>query len=154
MNAAMSNFARLMAAGAAVMTISLVAAAEPSTEIPRQFHGAGCNLKYTYARAAKGDAADCVNAKAGRAEDQAYTNDDFIRITGTSVAGSELICDVKAVKTASATEFTFDADCLEGEQGIVSTVTLLLRPGRQIIFDHIYEGRHFIEIYQLREELQ
>jgi hypothetical protein len=156
MSAAMSNFARPMVLGLAMMTMGMFAAtAEPAAEIPAKFHGNGCNLKYTYARAPKDYAADCINARQGHKEGEGHNDDNFIRITKSSVAGVEWVCDVKTAKTAGETEFTFDADCGgEGDATYASTVTLLLRPGRLVIVDQAIEGRHLTDIYRLRDDLK
>ncbi len=128
-------------------------AAQAAEKIPAAFHGAGCNLKYTYARAPKGDATDCFSAKAFRKEGEGPDGDNFIRISGTKIAGFEWGCDVKTVKTVSETELTFEGAC--GDEGTEydGTVSLVLRPGRQVIIDQIVEGRHIVDIYRLRDDL-
>jgi hypothetical protein len=154
MTRALSNAVLPMAAGLALMATSLAGAAQPAGEIPAAFRGAGCNLKYTYARQPKGDASSCVSAKAGRKEGDGHDNDNFIRISRTGVAGVEWDCKVKTVKTASEAEFTFAGDCSDENTQSASTVTLLLRPGRLVIVDQVTEGRHIIDIYRLRDDLE
>ena len=144
----------LIGAGIVVFASAAAGAAQAGAEIPAAFHGAGCNLKYTYARAPKGDATDCFSAKAYRKDGEGPDGDNFIRISGTRIAGFEWGCDVKTVKAMSETELTFTGNC--GDEGTEydGTVTLLLRPGRQVIIDQIVEGRHIIDIYRLRDDLQ
>jgi hypothetical protein len=125
-----------------------------AAEIPASFHGAGCNLKYTYTRTPAGDATGCVSAKAGRKEGDGHDNDNFIRITNTGVAGVEWACDVKSVIKASENEFTFAGACSDEGSEFTSTVTLLMRPGRHVILDQDVDGRHIVDIYRLRDNLK
>src|SRR5262249_16575349 len=114
-------------AGALMLTASSVLAA-PS-EVPAQFHGAGCNLKYTYARTPQNSASACINAKADYKEGDGHDNDNFIRITRDGVAGVEWGCDVGSVIKAAESEFSFAGKCSDESVEFTSTVTLLLRPG-------------------------
>jgi hypothetical protein len=142
----------------AVIALALIlaassAAAAPS-EIPAQFRGTGCNLKYTYTRTPKGDAIDCFEAKAGRKDGDAHNNDNFIRITADGVAGVEWGCKAKSVTQADGNALTFAGACGDEGSEFAGTVTLLLRPGRLVIVDQEVEGRHMIDIYRLRDDLK
>lgn len=150
----MPKHAWLGMASLILIAIGVPAAAQPATEIPAEFQGVGCNLKYTYARTPKGDAIDCFNAKADYKEGYGHDNDNFIRITKDQVAGVEWGCTVKTGKSASEAEFTFAGDC--GGEGVdfASTVTLLLRPGGLVIVDQVIEGRHIIDVYRLSDALK
>lgn len=140
--------------GASILLSLAGGGAARTAEVPAPFHGAGCNLKYSYARAPKGDASDCISAKAGRKEGEGHDNDNFIRITKEGVMGVEWGCSVKSVRTAEPAEFTFAAACSDEGTEFASTVTLLLRPGRLVIVDQVVEGRHIIDIYRLRDDLK
>jgi hypothetical protein len=137
----------LSAAGAAC-------AAEGPAQIPVAFHGAGCNLKYTYARAPKGNASDCIAARANRNEGEGIIEDNFIRIDKGGITGFEWSCQVKTVKAASETEFTFAGTCGDEGAEYTGTATLLLRPGRLVIIHKVIEGRHAVDIYRLRDDLE
>ena len=126
-------FKHTLLASAATLVLAANAVdahAEAGTEIPPSFRGAGCNLKYEYSRTPKGDASDCINAKAGHKDGNAHDNINFIRIGKDSIAGVEYGCTVRTAKKATETEFTFNADCSEEGQSTPAEVTLILRPGR------------------------
>lgn len=144
----------LIAAGMLALTVSAEAVPGAGAEIPEKFHGTGCNLKYIYARTPKGDAYDCVKAKADYKEGTAHDNDNFIRIRAGGIAGVEWGCTVKSVKVATDTEFTFVGECSDEGHSSASTVTLLLRPGNLVIVDQITDGQHTIDVYRLRGDLR
>jgi hypothetical protein len=148
-----SHSIRCLGFGAFLLAGGL-ADASLSAEIPAALHGAGCNLKYTYARTPKGDASDCINAKAGREDGQGHDNDNFIRITKDKIAGVEWGCDVKSVTKVNESEVVFAGACGDEGTEYEGKVTLLLRPGRLVIIDQETEGRHMIDIYRLRDDLK
>ena len=129
-------------------------AAPGPAEIPAAFHGAGCNLKYTYARAPKAKADDCIAARADRRENEGIIEDNFIRINKAGITGFEWGCQVKTVKLANETEFSFAGDCGDEGTEYAGTVTLLRRPGRLVIVHRVVEGRHVIDVYRLRDDLE
>jgi hypothetical protein len=143
----------VMAAGMIAFAVNTGAVAAGGAEVPTKFHGAGCNLKYTYSRTPKGDAFDCVQAKSGYKEGVSHDNDNFIRINASGVSGVEWGCTVKSVKTSTDTEFTFTADCSDEGHSSAGTVTLLLRPGKLVIVDQVAEGTHIIDVYHLLDGL-
>jgi hypothetical protein len=147
--------AGLFATAVLVFAASTVdVSAGPGAEIPPQFRGAGCNLKYAYTKTPKADASECIYAKADHKEGDAHDNDNFIRITKDNVAGVEWGCTVKSVKAAGAAEFTFVGDCGEEGTSYPAVVTLLMRPGNLVIVDVANEGLHTIDIYHLLDGLQ
>ena len=87
----------LIAAG---IFLSWAGVAQGAPEIPAAFHGAGCNLKYTYARAPKAKADDCIAARGDRRENEGIIEDNFIRIDKGGITGFEWHCRVKAVKAS------------------------------------------------------
>jgi hypothetical protein len=130
------------------------ALAEPIAKIPPRFQGAGCNLKYVYARTPRLNASDCIAAKEGHKDGDAHDNDNFIRITEDGVAGVEWGCSVKTAKTMNEAEFTFAGECSDEGTSSSGTITLLLRPGRLVIVDQVTKGQHIIDIYHLLDGLR
>lgn len=120
-----------------------------AAEVPSSFHGAGCNLQYSYSRTLKGDAMDC---RAARTEGEP-SSDEFIRINRVGVGGWEWQCSVKNIKTANDDEFSFEGEC--GDSGTTwnANVTLLMRPGKVVIIDINTKGQHDINIYHLLDGL-
>jgi hypothetical protein len=115
-----------------------------------------CRLQsqYTYARAPKAKADDCIAARADRRENEGIIEDNFIRIDKGGITGFEWHCRVKAIKAANEAAFTFAGAC--GDEGTEydGVVTLLLRPGRMVIVHRVVEGRHVADVYRLRDDLQ
>jgi hypothetical protein len=144
----------LIGAGIFLSWAGATCAAQGASEIPAAFHGAGCNLKYTYARAPKAKADDCIAARGDRRENEGIIEDNFIRIDKGGITGFEWHCRVKAVKAANEAAFTFTGAC--GDEGTEydGAVTLLLRPGRLVIIHRVIEGRHVADVYRLRDDLE
>ena len=144
----------LIGAGIFLSWAGAACVAQGAAEIPAAFHGAGCNLKYTYARAPKAKADDCIAARADRRENEGIVEDNFIRIDKGGITGFEWHCRVRAAKPAKEAEFTFAGAC--GDEGTEydGAVTLLLRPGRLVIVHRVIEGRHIADVYRLRDDLE
>jgi hypothetical protein len=125
-----------------------------SNNIPSWFHGAGCNLKYSYTKTPKFDTSECISAKVGHKEGDAHDNDNFIRITENSVNGVEWGCKVKTVRTAKQAEMIFAGECSDEGENFEGVITIILRPGNFTIVDLATNGRHTIDIYHIIDGLQ
>ncbi|WP_088348010.1 MULTISPECIES: hypothetical protein [Rhodomicrobium] len=141
---------RLIGLAATVFTPFIMsdAAAARLTEIPSRFQGAGCNLKYSYARKPKADASDCVSAKAENTDGAGH--DNAIRITGSQVQGPKWACTVKSIEKLTKIEISFTADCSAENTPYSSTITLIRRPGKRMIVQQVVSGRYTLDIYHLR----
>jgi hypothetical protein len=121
-----------------------------AAEVPAVFHGAGCNLQYSYSRTPKGDAMDC---RAARSEGEPAT-DEFIRINNEGVGGWEWQCTVKHIKTSNNEEFSFEGECGDSGSTWTANVALIMRPGKVVIVDIDTKGQHDINIYHLLDGLR
>lgn len=103
--------------------------------IPPQFQGAGCNMKYVYAKTPKEDASECLTYWVKDKGVTAHNGDNFIRIGQMNVNGVDWGCTVREIKTSTKTEFKFVGGCSSESSEFDLTVTLTLKPGNFIVVD-------------------
>lgn len=121
--------------------------------IPPQFRGAGCNLKYTYAKTPKEDASECLTYWVKKKGETAHSGDNFIRIGDVDINGVDWGCTVREVKASTKTEFKFVGGCSSESNEYAMEVTLTLKPGAVVIVDTLGLGHendaHYVDKYHI-----
>lgn len=137
----MLKIVSVLSAAAVLGLTAQGAVAETKGAIPVQFRGAGCNLKYAYAKTPRQDASECVSNVVKKNKDDPTLNGDyFIRIGEVNVEGVDWGCTVREVKASAKTEFKFVGGCSQESSEFDMEVTLTLKPGAVVIVDTVGVG--------------